>query len=293
MKFALALAVLTAVGYSRDASAEINNCINITSVPATITTQGVYCLKQHVTTNLASGNAINVMVNNVTIDCNEFKLGNLASGSATQAIGIRAEGRNNLTVRNCGVRGFRTGVMLTNGQYRVEDSRFDFNTQTGLHVTGDGSAIRRNEIIETGESTVAGVTEFHGILAAGDMDIIDNNITGVVATSGGTRHAYGIRTTGMDSGVLRNNRVRNLVSTGLLGNRRGIWNQDGGHNTIEGNTVIMSGDLLIGDAGIRCGGGLILSGISRNNTILGTGVLNSALALINCTSVSGDYVNPL
>lgn len=274
------------------AQAETTLCTNITSLPTTITTQGVYCLKQHLSTSLAAGAAITVNVNNVTIDCNEFKIGNLAAGPATSAVGVSATSRINVTVRNCGIRGFRSGVQMTDGDYRVEGSLFDYNTQSGIEVSGDGSSIRGNEVISTGNSTLAGVSSFHGILAAGDIDIIDNNVTGVSARPGSNGTAYGIRTSSMDSGAIRSNRVRNLVSHGI-GSRRGIWNEDGNRNTIEGNTIVMAGNLLVGDAGIRCGGNLILSGASRNNTILGTGVLGTVFGLLNCTSVAGDYVNPL
>ncbi len=274
------------------ARAETTLCTNITSLPTTISTQGVYCLHQHLTTSLATGSAITVSVNNVTIDCNDFKVGNLAAGPTTDAVGIIATSRLNVTVRNCGIRGFRSGVQMTNGDYRVESNRLDQNTQSGIVVSGDGSSITGNEIISTGNSTAAGVTSFHGIQASGDIDIIDNNVTDVSATAGSNGTAYGIRTDSMDAGAIRGNRIRNLASDGS-GSRRGIWNADGNRNTVEGNTIVMSGSLIVGDVGIRCGDGLILSGASRNNTILGTGVLGTALGLVNCTSVAGDYVNPL
>lgn len=291
VKYAVIFSALLGSCFAFPAAAEVNECINITSIPTVITTQGVYCLKQHVSAGLASGAAVTVNTNNVTINCNEFKLGNLGAGPSTSAVGIKADSRLNVTVRNCGIRGYRTGVELVNGDYRVENNRLDNNTQTGIFVSGDGSAIRGNQILDTGDSPLAGLTGFHGINASGDVDIIDNNVSGVVA-NGSNGTAYGIRTEGMDAGLIKGNRVRNLVSAGI-GSRRGIWNQNGNRNTVEGNTIVMGGGLLAADAGIRCGDGLILSGASRNNTVLGTGVLGLALGLINCTSVAGDYVNPL
>ncbi|SOD57701.1 hypothetical protein [Pseudoxanthomonas wuyuanensis] len=277
---------------ARPAAAETINCINITSIPTTITTQGVYCLKQHVWAALASGSAITVMGNNITIDCNNHKIGNLAAGPSTNAIGISASNRINVAVRNCGIRGYRVGVSLLDGDYRVEDNIFDQNTQTAILVSGDGSSVRRNEVIDTGASSLAGLTEFYGISVAGDVDVIGNTIGGVVASSGSDGTAYGIRTQDMDAGTVKENRIRNLVSNGS-GARRGIWNQNGNRNTVEGNTVIMNGGLLGADVGIRCGDGLILNGASRDNTVLGTGLVGQVLGLVNCTTISGDYVNPL
>lgn len=295
VKYMVIFSALLGAGYAIPAAAETTNCTNITSVPAVITSQGVYCLKQHVSNNLASGAAITVSTNNVTIDCNEFKIGNLAAGPTTSAIGISADSRQNVTVRNCGVRGFRTGVQLLNGLYRVENNDLDNNTQTSIFVSGDGSSIRLNEVVATGDSSIDGLTDFYGIQASGDIDIIDNNITGVIATGGGNGNVYGIRSEDMDAGLIRGNRVRNLVAAGN-GSTRGIWNQNGSHNVVENNTVILNTALvsLRGDAGIRCGDSLLLNGASYGNIVLGTGLLSTVLGLVNCTSVlAGNYVNPL
>jgi hypothetical protein len=277
---------------AQSASAEISDCTNITSIPATISTQGVYCLKQHVSAALASGAAITVNVNNVTIDCNEFKIGNLAAGASTDAVGILATARINLTVRNCGIRGFRTGVSLTNGEYRVEDSRFDQNTQAAINVSGDGSAVRRNEVIDTGGGTVAGMAWFAGIKGEGDIDVTDNTVNGVVATAGSNGDTYGIYTTSMDAGTISGNRVRNMLPDGS-GVRRGVWNEGGNRVTVQSNTVVLNSPLIVGEAAIRCGDGVLLNGASRTNTVLGTGVLNQALGLVNCTAAGGDFINPL
>src|SRR5690606_30008425 len=49
----------------------------IDSLPATISSQGVWCLRGHLSTGISSGDAISINTNNVTIDCNDFKLGGL------------------------------------------------------------------------------------------------------------------------------------------------------------------------------------------------------------------------
>jgi hypothetical protein len=293
--------VLTAICCNvKPAAAEIQNCTNITSIPAVITTQGVYCLKQHVTASLASGAAIQVMTNNVTIDCNDFKVGNLAAGPANTATGISAQGRLNVEVHHCSVRGFERGIQFTNGLYVVEDSRFDNNSDVGIYVGGDGSAVRRNEVVDTGGDTNPSIHDFVAIHTDGDADIIDNLINGVVATRGGDGTTYGILADNMDSGLISGNRVRNLVPDGS-GHRRGIWNMDGNRTTVEGNTVVFNstsgllGSLLTilnSDAGIVCGNSL-LKGASRDNTVLGTGTLGEVLGLVNCVQAGGNYVNPL
>ena len=292
----VSIALISYAGSPGKAKAETINCTEITTLPTTISTQGVYCLKKHISTNLASGAAITVTTNNVTIDCNEFKVGNLAAGLLTQAVGIQATGRVNVTVRNCGIRGFQTGINFTNGQYRVETSRVDNNTQIGIRVGGDGSVVRRNEIVDTGGSQVSGVLEFYGIYAEGNVDITDNIVSSVAATATGTssRHVYGIYGTEMNAGLVGGNRVLDLAPYGLLGNRHGIRIENGSNNTVRGNTVVMGSGLLATDTAIRCGSSLagLIGGVATENIILQAGVLGTVGALLNCTAIlGGNYVN--
>jgi hypothetical protein len=263
------------LGYSVPAAAETVNCVEITSIPTTISTQGVYCLKKHLSNGLASGAAINVTVNNVTIDCNHYKLGNLAAGPATSASGVVATGCTNVTVRNCGIRGYRVGVDLANGEYRVFDNRFDSNTQIGIRVT-------------------ANVNHFYGIYTEGNADIIDNIVNNVVATAGGKRHAYGIRGSNMNAVLVQGNRVAGLAPTGLAANRYGITIEDGYNNTVRDNTVVMGSGLVSGDVGIRCGNSLLglLGGVATGNVVMQAGLLGTVGALLNCTAIfGGNYVS--
>ena len=121
IRTASTLVLLAACAASAPARAETVNCTPIASLPATLSSQGVYCLKQDLSTAIASGNAITVAVNNVTIDCNGYKLGGLAAGITTRAYGIRADGRVNTVVRNCNVRGFFAGMWMQGGAGHVID----------------------------------------------------------------------------------------------------------------------------------------------------------------------------
>ena len=82
----------------------------ITALPAVIGTQGTWCMNKDLATAMTSGVAISVQANNVTIDCNGFKLGGLAAGPLSTTRGIESEGRANITVRDCNVRGFAVGI---------------------------------------------------------------------------------------------------------------------------------------------------------------------------------------
>src|SRR5688500_7900792 len=85
-----------APGASR-AAESYDNCTGfIDSLPAVITKQGTWCMRKDLSTAIDTGNAITVATNNVTIDCNDFKIGGLAAGVDTLAHGIVAADRKSV-----------------------------------------------------------------------------------------------------------------------------------------------------------------------------------------------------
>jgi len=201
----------------------------IDQLPATIDTQGSWCLDHDLSTALASGGAITIATNNVTIDCNGFKLGGLAAGESSQATGILAVDQHNITVRNCGVRGFHRGIALGGSGHLVQDNRLDQNLSVGIAVFGEGHHVQGNRVFDTG-GTPAGAASY-GI--TGSADMIDNTVDGVFAAAA-VASVYGIATFEAGSEV-RGNRVRNLApqgggaAIGVLAGAAGI--------TLRGNTL--------------------------------------------------------
>lgn len=209
------------------AAESYDNCSGtITSLPATIGTQGTWCMTKDLATSMTSGAAITVTTNNVTIDCNDFKLGGLNAGEATQTIGIRALNRTNITVRNCSVRGFRVGVYLqgSGSGHLLEDSRLDGNRYVGAWLHGDGNMIRGNTVANTGFGPS---NEYAGIVTWGDADIIDNTVDGVFAADATNGSTYGIVASDGSVTTVLGNRVRNIAPNGS-GIAVGIWIPAGG-----------------------------------------------------------------
>ena len=198
---------------SARAAESYENCAGfIDSVPATIGTQGVWCLRHDLSTAIASGYAITIAANNVTIDCNGYKLGGLAAGAATEAMGIYAANRQNGTVRNCNIRGFKYGIRLDgNGAgHLLEDNRFDNNLYAGILVSGEHHLIRRNRVYDTGGSPLSNAA--YGILASG-TDIIDNTVFNVFATGTDTT-PIGIYLDSGNGHMIRDNIVSGLIVNG-------------------------------------------------------------------------------
>ena len=151
-KFVTMLAIaLALVLRAASAWAETVNCTPITALPAIITVQGVYCFTGNLATAITSGNAIDIQTNNVVLDLNGFRLAGLAAGLGTVANGIHAINRQNITVRNGTVRGFRQGIYLSNEGtsqgHVVEDIRADQNRFIGIQVNGSGNIVRNNQIV--------------------------------------------------------------------------------------------------------------------------------------------------
>jgi len=244
------LAILVIAPAQTRAAGSYDNCNNfIDSLPAVISTQGVWCLRKDLSTAQASGEAIAIATNNATIDCNGFKLGGLAAGAGTQTVGISTGGRLNATVRNCTIRGFLYGLYLNgSGGHVVEDNRFEGNTYVGFLVNGDGSMVRRNQVLDTGGTTLD-VLETIGIHVWDGVDVLDNTVSGVTVPNAG-RVPVGIRVDG-GTGSISGNRVRGLAPSG---EEYGIDTQSQGNPMLVGNQLRGSGSLLPGSIGIYCGG---------------------------------------
>lgn len=254
----------------------------IDSVPATITTQGVWCLRKDLSTNITTGAAITVATNNVTIDCNDFKLGGLAAGPASEARGVYAEVRQNTTVRNCNIRGFLIGIQLYGGAgHLVQDNRLDNNLQIGIAAGGENNMIRRNLVYDTGGSTYFTT---HGIIATG-ADIIDNTITNVW-NHNGTR-VWGIElgagSAGSVGNVIRNNRIFGLVpnaTSGSSGEVNGITAILSNVRITDNHIAVQPARTNASDRGIRAA---INGGVCGGNTVIGLSTPRSG-----CTNLADN-----
>ena len=238
----------------------------ITSLPATISTQGVWCLDRNLSTAITSGAAIKIATNNVTIDCNDFKIGGLAAGDSSVAYGIYTSASQNATVRHCAIRGFYFGIRLAGGAgHLVEDNRLDNNLQYGIYVTGDNNRIRRNAVYDTGGSP--GSAFSYGIFA--DADLIDNTVSGVFAAAT-TTYPRGIAASGSGNEA-RGNQVRGLVVAGP-GNAYGIY--------ASGSGVTLADNRISADAVLTTSSGI--QGYGANTFCTGNTVANFATAYYSC-----------
>jgi hypothetical protein len=242
-----------------------DNCTGfIDTVPATISTQGTWCLRRDLGTSITGGNAIAVNANNVTIDCNDFKVGGLAAGTGTIAGGIRIDGRFNSIIRNCNIRGFAYGIVATadGGGHLIEHNNLDGNTYYAIIVASPGSTIRSNRVLDTGGSTTR-VGAAYGIYAMRGTDVVDNTVNGVAATptDSGYAAAYGIFAHDNDDASVAGNRIRGLAGAGPT---YGIYSQNSSRLVVRDNDLQGSGG--VGSSGVYCGNN---QATARDNVIAG------------------------
>ena len=223
----------------------------IASVPATITTQGVWCLDRDFGTGLGSGAAIDIDTNNVTLDCNGFKLGNLAAGTGTGTVGIRALGRANVTIRNCNLRGFARAIHLEGGigGHVVEDNRIEAARMVAIATLAGPATLRRNRIVDTGGSSVQTDAAL-AIGFEGSVEIVDNVIDGFVVPGAAVEcRPTGIK--GVDEGQSRieRNLVRGMHTADVLDTAMGI--DVYGYGTLVADNILGGAGSDIG-YGVRC-----------------------------------------
>jgi hypothetical protein len=259
----------------------------ITSLPAVIGEQGVWCLGQDLSTNVGSGVAITVATNNVTIDCNGFKVGNLAAGTGTAAVGIRALARRNIGVRGCNVRGFATGIELSGSVvapvsstgHLVEDNLVEGSTTYGILVKGLNSIVRRNRLMDIGLNAT---TSPAAIAAIGTVDVLDNLVDGVAAAPGSYQTVWGIYASPSAGAVIARNQVRGVAAE--LGIAYGLYvaGTNGSVSLLRANIVIANTPTMRwvacspGDAAVR-----------RDNVLMG----NPPYVAGDCSQF-GDIVDP-
>jgi hypothetical protein len=222
-----ALMLLPCAGFAQD------GCKPVTVLPRVIGSPGVYCLTQDLSTTVSASPAIQIVADNVTVDCGGHTITGTA-GASTSAPGISATARKNVTVRDCTLKGFVTGIFLNGSGHLVEHNLLAGNYSTGIRVIGDNSTVRENQVVDTGGTTLA-LTSY-GISTTKSVDILGNTVATVTGRAGSGIGAYGIYTSTNPSGVVADNRVRGLAADVGAANF-GIFNAQATNVIVRGNSV--------------------------------------------------------
>ena len=280
---ALATSCVFAFASAMPARAETFSTCNhfVNAIPTTLSSQGVYCLVRDVSTAIATGAAITVGANNVTLDCNGYKIGGLGAGEGTEAAGIHLDASGdgpgtNFTVRNCTIRGFATGLFAKGGQgLLVEDNRFDQSRNKAIDlIYPNAFVLRRNLVSDTGG---AGGTTAIGASGYGG-DISDNAIRNTYSTDSSV---MGINGGNCVACTVASNRILGMSGTSATGMNFSSSGVNAKQTRVVGNTITLLTGAAIGIQAIN------VRGLCKDNTV--NGVFSPAVA---CSTQSGTLHNP-
>ncbi len=267
--FGTAIAVTAFALQVSPAAAEITQCTEITTIPVVIAQQGVYCFKKNLGTSSYSGKMIEIVTNNVTIDMNGYKMGGMAAGPSTQAVGIYAYERKNITIRNGTIRGFYKGIEITgtvanasvSSGHLIEDMSLDGITAWALYVRGSGLRVLNNQVTNTGNSNYTNAARGIFIDSGRGVVITGNLVSGVEETFSAT----GIAIVATEQADIHGNSVFGVNGGSTA---YGIMASQSQRINVSSNRVM-------------------------TNTGIGTGILSYSWSLVFCTgnTVSGYNTN--
>jgi hypothetical protein len=242
----LLLAAIAVSGLIAPAAARAG-CIAISSIPATLSAPGQYCLTKNYTVNLTKGNAITIATNGVTLDCAGHTIRNTATSDVGTSNGISMGSRNDIVIKNCRIiGGFNTGINVF--QFNNSGNKNFYVTVDNNYVAGPflhgirawGSAIEvtNNRVYDIGgqkDSDAFGIRVGGGV--GFKFQLVRGNL--VTGTNSPYRNAYGIYSDGSIASLfLENGIVGSSGAEGFTGYGVQI---NGSFNRVTDNHVTDSG----------------------------------------------------
>jgi len=207
-----------------------------------------------VTQNLASnGTCLNILSNDIVLDCNGFYL----TGNSTKT-GINATGRNNVTIKNCIVQNFSSGILLsgTNSSFLLNNTaksgagsaiHLVTNSNNNMLIDNSGSSVSSSGIQLTSSygNTLTRNRAFSENNIALHFVYASNNVFDNNTISGGPFSAIGIH-----FGAGFNNTFTNteIIFNGSPGGVAINFNFGSENNSFNG-TIIESNGLWFGNTG--------------------------------------------
>jgi len=227
------------------------SCTVISTLPATISTGGKYCLAQNFTVNSAAGASISINANDVTLDCQNYTIRNVSTSLTATSVAITATNRNMLRISNCRiVGGYRTGIQLfqnnslANQSFynAVEDNYIAGPLQYGILAYGSAIEVRHNKVYDIGgvdSVPVAGIRVGGSSTGGPKFQVVEGNRIAGVASS--NNNAYGILSDFSIASVFREN-LSNAIYSGAPAFRSyGLRIMAGEANTITDNYLMGRG----------------------------------------------------
>jgi hypothetical protein len=234
----------------------------ISTLPATISSPGLYVLTADLHFATPTGVAITINADDVVLDLNGFTLSGKPAGPASRAVGVLAAARSELTIRNGDVTGFYNGVDIhgdTSCGCLIERLFVYDVTYQGVRVEGSGHIVRGNRLLNiTGNPDAAsggnGGSTAIGAYGAANT-ILNNDIVDVYGVPGQqVNFGTGINLNASKQSIVENNR---LINSTFEKNSYGIFV---GEST---DVLVIHNRIINRDMGITYSG--VSTGAYRDN----------------------------
>lgn len=178
------------------AIASAQTCTPVTTLPATLTVAGVYCL----TSNLlysGTADAIVIRSSDVVLDFQQFRLKSTSGNH-----GVLVESGDDVVIRNGKIDGFVNAIRLSGGRAAlVETMRISQTGNIAIVASANSPLIRDNRVDRAGATAIA--------TSGNQARILDNDITFHT-----NNPYYGIGTEGANALVM-GNRVSQAAGYGI------------------------------------------------------------------------------
>lgn len=227
----------------------------IASLPYTISSAGLYYIKQNLTCP-AGSSGITVNADDVTLDLMGFSL--IGTGSATNS-GVYMSNRKNVEIRNGNVRGFGYRGIYAEGSsnmgHRVINVRVHDNGGAGIYLSGKSNLVKDCTSFSNGS---IGIYVQYGsiVLNCANYNNAGDGISMYIGSSaiGNTSHDNG------GDGIEGSDGVSVASNNCYSNTGRGIYTL--GNSLVKGNVCYQNGNFGI-KAGVNC---LIAQNASKSNS---------------------------
>lgn len=191
-----------------------SGCTPIISLPHTIVTSGSYCLVENLLTDMTGGNAIEIKVDDVSIDLGGYVLEGNANQDTESLTGVFGYKLKNVVIKNGVIRGFRRAIHLLHGSPytmsgHVVSNITALNTiHVGISVGGQGNTLSHNRVMNTGPETKGYAL---GIVTYGPSNkIVHNTVLNTKAADYGI--GYGMRLFDAHNSLLTDNTISETLA---------------------------------------------------------------------------------
>jgi len=226
------------------ARAETFNCTAIDTLPATISSPGNYCLNKNFDqTYGVDSYALRLYGSDIVLDCNGHRI--RTTNAANTQVGIYSTPNpSGVTIRNCTIDGFQTGIFLQGTDNtgatgnRIVNNIVLHSRQIGIYVIGSSNLIEGNQVSQNlgnVNGIATGIFMYSSDHQGGGNIIRDNVISDFKPQLGGQP------TTGMELDNMQDVTVTGNTISGLYAYTGsyviGIRISDMTGSSISGNTI--------------------------------------------------------